>query len=105
MGRIDAITKSCIWEFKFVDHVSTEHKLQVLLYWWIWDRIVEDREKTFHLYNIKDGEDYILHPSRKIITKVLVKLIKNYRDEKISESATETVSLIREGVKKYNIRK
>jgi hypothetical protein len=105
VGRIDAITKSCVWEFKFVDHVSTEHKLQLLLYWWIWDSIAEEREKTFHLYNIKDGEDYVLHPNKKIITKVLVKLIRNYQDEKISESPTETVSLIREGMKKYKIRK
>ena len=58
-GRIDAITTDSVWEFKCVDCLTTEHKLQIVIYYWMWiktNMINTYGEKTFFLTNIKSGQ-------------------------------------------------
>jgi hypothetical protein len=58
-GRLDALDKDKIWEFKCVDYISFEHKLQLIVYAWIYNNsIMLDKygKKDFYLLNIKSGE-------------------------------------------------
>ena len=58
-GRIDAYDTNSVYEFKCVDNINIDHKLQLVLYAWLW--INSDLYKTlgsrdFKLLNIKTGE-------------------------------------------------
>ncbi len=58
-GRIDAFDDTVVYELKCVDNLSIDHKLQLILYHWLW--INSDLYKTygnrdFKLLNIRTGE-------------------------------------------------
>jgi hypothetical protein len=58
-GRLDAITTDSVWEFKCVDYLSIEHKLQLIVYYWMWKKAHMSNiygEKKFYLTNIKSGQ-------------------------------------------------
>lgn len=61
-GRIDAITDDTIWEFKCVDVITLEHKLQLLIYAWIWRQEHESRHgsRVFRLLNLRTGQIWTL---------------------------------------------
>lgn len=89
-GRIDALddqspilsnnsTKyGSLWEFKCVDHLTFEHKLQLILYYWIWISSSMNTiygSKDFFLLNIKSGQtlqlNIIYHEQIKQIIELL----------------------------------
>lgn len=58
-GRLDAVTDNDVWEFKCVDSLTIEHKLQIILYYWMWNKSNYDNlygKKNFCLLNIKSGQ-------------------------------------------------
>lgn len=58
-GRLDAVTDSDVWEFKCVDCLTIEHKLQLIIYYWMWNKSNYDDlygKKNFCLLNIKSGQ-------------------------------------------------
>ena len=58
-GRIDAISENYVWEFKCVDNFTIEHKLQLILYNWMWEKANLNTiygKKDFCLLNIKSGQ-------------------------------------------------
>lgn len=89
-GRLDAVTTDSVWEFKCVDHLSIEHKLQLLIYYWMW---VESNmsdvygNKKFSLINIKSGQILELDTINWYIIKQIVNLLF---DEKYSEKKVLT---------------
>lgn len=83
-NRIDAIDEKNVWELKCVNSLTTEHKLQLIVYYFIYKNTKKDdaKIKEFKLLNMKSGEvlllkkddtliDYIIE--RVLETKVLVK--------------------------------
>ncbi len=66
-GRIDAMDNENIYEFKCVDNLSIDHKLQIIIYEWMWRKsgmIDQYGMKEFYLMNIRTGE--------------MLKLVKDY---------------------------
>ena len=58
-GRLDAISLSTVWEFKCVDCLTIEHKLQLVIYYWLWNKCEMANKygtKKFCLLNIKSGQ-------------------------------------------------
>jgi hypothetical protein len=58
-GRIDAYDNNSVYEFKCVDNISIDHKLQLILYAWLWsnsDLYKKYGSRDFKLLNIKTGE-------------------------------------------------
>ena len=57
-GRLDAVDNTYVWEFKCVDKLLLEHKLQCLIYFWLWSKsmIAKHGTRKFRLYNIKTNE-------------------------------------------------
>jgi hypothetical protein len=58
MGRLDGINDTTIWEWKCVGMLSLEHKLQLVIYAWLWRTFYESSEgvRLFKLINIRTGE-------------------------------------------------
>jgi hypothetical protein len=58
-GRIDAFDDKNVYEFKCVDNISIDHKLQLILYYWLWknsDLYKMYGNRDFKLLNIRTGE-------------------------------------------------
>ena len=73
-GRLDALDINKIWEFKCVDYLCLEHKLQLIIYAWIYNNSNMYNvysKKEFYLLNIKSGETLLLNYDRFIIENII----------------------------------
>jgi hypothetical protein len=85
-GRIDAFDDTTVYEFKCVDNISIDHKLQLILYSWLWknsDLHSQHGNKNFKLLNIKTGELIQLTGDNYKITQVVELLFANKFVKKI----------------------
>ena len=80
-GRLDAISDTDVWEFKCVDTITIEHKLQLIIYCWLWNKSDYDSiygKKNFNLLNIKTGQilklDYL---SNKFMIEQIIEILLN----------------------------
>jgi hypothetical protein len=88
-ARIDMRTDNTIWELKCTSKISIEHKLQLVIYAWLWkmrsDIDIEREnaeEKQFKLFNIKTGHIYRLNTDMEDLNKIIVALLKGrYMEE------------------------
>lgn len=88
-ARIDMRTDNTIWELKCTSKISIEHKLQLVIYAWLWkmrsDIDIEREnaeEKQFKLFNIKTGHIYRLNTDMENLNKIIVALLKGrYMEE------------------------
>jgi len=74
-GRIDLITTKSIWELKCCTELSLEHKIQVVIYAFLWKAQYPSSQKEFKILNIKTGECLLLNTSIDILTQIMVMLI------------------------------
>jgi len=75
-ARTDLITEDTVWEFKCTTMITIEHKLQVIIYAWIWKHIFPEDKKDFKLLNIKSGEIIKLDATKEEMTEIIVLLLK-----------------------------
>jgi len=84
-GRLDAVTMDSVWEFKCVDYLSIEHKLQLVIYYWLWVKADMGDiygKKKFSLINIKSGQILELNDTNWYIVKQIINILF---DEKFLE--------------------
>ena len=55
-GRVDSLSLNRLYEFKCVDHLTFEHKLQLVLYAWILQKTEPDYRRDNYLFNFFTGE-------------------------------------------------
>lgn len=72
---IDVLTENTIWELKCTKQLSIEHKLQILIYAWIYEAI-HDKKMVYKLYNVKTNELYVLNYDFEELTNVVVCILK-----------------------------
>ena len=72
-GRFDAIDNDTLWEFKCVDSLSIEHKLQLIIYSYMWqlnnnmlitnyyDEIIKDKKENHNIKIITDTDRKNIH--------------------------------------------
>jgi hypothetical protein len=74
-ARIDLVTDESIWEIKCTSIISLEHKIQVIIYAFLWRTMYPLSQKKFKILNIKTGEVFLLDSNIKNLTKIVVLLI------------------------------
>lgn len=78
----DLITSYCIWEIKCTGAITIEHRLQLILYDWLW-RVVNTKSgkclnpRKARLVNIKTGEILRLNAEFDDLTTIVVELLRN----------------------------
>jgi hypothetical protein len=77
---IDLETTGTVWELKCTSEISIDHKLQVVIYEWLWNMIYPENKKKFKLLNIKTGELLKLNATEDELTKIVVALLKGKYD-------------------------
>ncbi len=88
-ARSDLITERCLWEIKCTSVLSDEHRLQLIIYAWLW-RVIngttdeQKRKSKNHpmvrsakLFNIKSGEILKLDATMAQLTEIVVALLNS----------------------------
>jgi nucleoside-triphosphatase THEP1 len=78
-GIVDAIDDDIIWEFKCVNELNLEHKLQVVLYAFIWNMFhkADDGPRKFRLLNIVNGDVLELDMTSNKFDEVVCALLRH----------------------------
>ncbi len=96
-SRIDAIDKNSLWEFKCVDYLTFEHKLQIIIYAWAY-KIAQCEniygKKDFNLLNIKTGEMLKLELDYYKIDQVVESVFQDKYSVKQELNDAEFINLI-----------
>lgn len=77
-ARPDIITHDNIWEIKCTSQLVVEHKLQLIIYAWLWKIAYEPRgyhSRGAKLINIKTGERWRMEASLEQMTEIVVALL------------------------------
>ena len=87
-ARVDLMTQESIWELKCTSELSFDHKLQLIIYTWLYYmRMPEDKrekkKRNSYLFNIKTGEWLSLNASLEQLSFVMLQLLhgKFHRDK------------------------
>jgi hypothetical protein len=89
---VDAISPDTIWEFKCVEALTTEHRLQLLIYAWLIRMTGEcNLNMKFKLLNIRTGEMQTLNHSSTLVDKIMVMMLKAKFEKHVPKSDEEFV--------------
>ena len=86
-ARVDSITWKTLWELKCTNSITIEHKLQTILYAWLWyvvntPDILKKRtaecvnKREVRIFNIKTGEILRLNATFEELTIIVVELLR-----------------------------
>jgi len=88
-GRMDVITDTDVYELKCVQEIKLEHKLQLLIYAWLWEvsgRCKKEGRRRFKLLNARSGELWELDTSSPLL-KDAIEIILECKYGKIEEKS------------------
>jgi hypothetical protein len=79
-ARTDLITPISLWEMKCTSKITIDHKLQLIIYAWLWKMRVslddkESDEKEFKIFNIKTNELLVLKATDEELNNIMLALI------------------------------
>ena len=72
---VDLLTDTSVWELKCTGEISMDHKLQVIVYAWIWD-MLDKPAKNFKILNIITGEIVTMNYEPEELTRIVIALLK-----------------------------
>ena len=84
---VDLITPTTVWEIKCTTTITIDHKLQLVIYAWLW--VFSNRPaREFKILNIKTGERWVLQSTRTELQQIVVALLRG-KYAKIVEKTDE----------------
>jgi DNA polymerase III epsilon subunit-like protein len=100
-GRLDVCDDTTVWELKCVDQIRLEHKLQLVIYAFLWRKTVEPEQgpRVFRLFNIRTEEIWELASTSDattesldfLVDRIMVTLLRNKYPEEIVRTDSEFV--------------
>ena len=91
---VDAVSPDTIWEFKCVDALTTEHRIQLLIYAWLIKMTSQARashQPQFKLLNIRTGEVQTLNHSSPLVDEIMVMILKAKFEKYVPKSDEEFI--------------
>lgn len=99
-ARADLITKRTLWELKCTGSITVEHKLQTILYAWLWHivntpDVAKKRDsqclnsREVRIFNIKTGEILRLNACFEELTTIVVDLLRGKYENQKSKTNEE----------------
>ena len=78
-GRFDAFDDDNLWEFKCVENLSREHKLQLIIYSWIYEKCMKTTfgNKKYKILNIRTGELHQIKYENYVVEEIMNILFEN----------------------------
>lgn len=79
-GRIDIVDEDTVWEIKYTNSLTLEHKLQLMCYAYLVEHEKHKFKniKYYKLYNTKTGEVLLLNYNAKVAETIIEELFKQY---------------------------
>jgi hypothetical protein len=87
---VDLVSDDCVWELKCTSDISIDHRLQVVIYAWLW-HLTGRPEREFRILNILTGEIVVLGNHFDDINTVVIELLKGKYDDLKIKSDEEFV--------------
>ena len=75
-ARIDLITENTVWELKCTSQISLDHKLQTIIYAWLWKMLHPADSREVKILNIKTGEIIRLDATMTELNHIMLLLLK-----------------------------
>ena len=75
-ARVDLVSEDSVWENKCTSTLSLDHKLQLVIYAWLWKMTRPQKMKKFKLFNIKSGEVLVLDATMEELNYIMIELLK-----------------------------
>ena len=79
-ARVDLLTNDTMWELKCTSNLTLDHKLQVVIYAWLWRLLFDGddpvNKKEYKLLNIRTGEILRLESTTEELTQIVASLLK-----------------------------
>ena len=86
---VDLATDTCVWELKCTGDISIDHKLQVIIYAWLW-HMRDLPSKTFKILNIITGEVFVLsYDNIDELSEVVLPLLKGKHEDLVVRTDDE----------------
>jgi hypothetical protein len=94
-ARVDLLTEQTLWELKCTSQISMDHKMQVVIYMWLWRILFESQDtsnkKECRILNIRTGEQLRLDATMDELTHIVVSLLRNKYEKPKKQTDTEFV--------------
>jgi len=93
-GRFDAFDDDNLWEFKCVENLSREHKLQLIIYSWIYEKCMKTTfgNKKYKILNIRTGELHQIKYENYIVEEIMNILFENKFGKVNKDDDTEFIN-------------
>jgi hypothetical protein len=75
-ARVDLITSLTLWEIKCTSQISLDHKLQTIIYAWLWRMLYPDDSRDIKILNIKTGEIIKIEATNDELNQIMLLLLK-----------------------------
>ena len=82
-ARLDLLSKTTIYEMKCTSAITMEHKLQVILYAWIWAHLHPTEYRKIMIYNVRTNEKWVLKADLHSWTFIVVELLKHKYEKRV----------------------
>ena len=96
IGFVDCMNTDSVYEFKCTSELNEEHKCQLILYYWLWNKSNMDeyyKKKIFKLMNILTEEILELNTSSPYINDIVELLFKNKYNTDIEITDSKFIQL------------
>ena len=91
-ARTDIITAKTVWELKCVREITIDHKLQVVIYAWIYRILNPNSERVFRMFNINTNEVLELKASFEQLNFIVVSLLQGKYQESVAKTDDEFIA-------------
>lgn len=90
-ARTDLITENTVWELKCTSQISLDHKLQTIIYAWLWKMLHPEDTRDVKILNIKTGEIIQLDATMDELNHIMLLLLKGKFQEPIKKTDEEFI--------------
>jgi hypothetical protein len=82
-ARADMVSDTTLWELKCTSKITLEHRMQVVIYAWLWCVLHPESPRIVQVFNLRTGEKLRLDASYEELTQVVVALLCGKYEEPV----------------------
>jgi len=82
-ARADMVSETTLWELKCTSKITLEHRMQVVIYAWLWCVLHPESPRIVQVFNLRTGEKLRLDASYEELTQVVVSLLCGKYEEPV----------------------
>lgn len=101
-ARADMVSDSTLWELKCTSKITMEHRMQVVIYAWLWRILHPESPRMVQVFNLRTGEKLRLDATYDDLTQIVVALLRGKYEEPIILGDDEFVEQCKNVTRRYD---